>query len=100
MIGKKEMIAQIVERYNNEHEDEGTKLTKTAASEMFDVVFDSLVEMLESGVEVGIPTLGRFKIVERGARTAHNPRTMEEVEVPEHKVLKFTPAKNIKDAIF
>lgn len=90
MIGKKEMVTQIAEKES---------ITKVAATEMYEAVFGTLVDMLDSGVEVAIPSLGRFKIAERAERVAHNPQTMEEVVVPAHKVLKFTPAKTLKESV-
>ena len=97
MIGKKEMITQIVEHYNEEHE--GAKLTKVAATEMYDAVFDTLHDMLTAGTEVAIPNLGRFKITERAERVAHNPKTMEEITVPAKKSVKFSVSKTLKDAV-
>ena len=90
MIGKKEMVAKIAENESS---------TKVASEEMYEAVFGALVDTLEVGEEVAVPGLGRFKIVERAARTAHNPRTMEEVEVPAKKVLKFAPAKGLKETV-
>ena len=90
MIGKKEMVAKIAENES---------VTKVAAEEMYEAVFGALVDTLEVGEEVAVPGLGRFKIVERAEREAHNPRTGDAVVVPAHKALKFVPAKGLKETV-
>ena len=89
-MNKKEFIDALAERNG---------ITKVAATELYDTVFDMLQELLEAGNEVSIPSIGKFKVVQHEARMAHNPKTMEEVVVPEKKVVKFTVAKCIKDAV-
>lgn len=90
MMNKPEFVALLAER---------CEVTKAEAEAMYDDVFGTLSYAISSGEEVAIPNVGRAKIVERAARTAHNPRTMEAVEVPAKKVPKFQFAKNIKDAV-
>lgn len=90
MMNKPEFVALLAER---------CEVTKVEAEAMYDDVFGTLSYAISSGEEVAIPSVGRAKIVERTARTAHNPRTMEAVEVPAKKVPKFQFAKNIKDAV-
>ena len=51
------------------------------------------------GNEVAIAGLGMFKVRDRAARTARNPRTGEMVKVPATRVPKFTAAKALKDAV-
>jgi DNA-binding protein HU-beta len=48
---------------------------------------------------VAIPSLGTFEIKERTARTGHNPRTGEKVEISAKKVPAFKAAKALKDAV-
>ena len=75
------------------------QITKKDATDLYDTVFGTLAEVVSGGEEVAIPGLGRVKIVDRPARTAHNPRTGEAVEVPAKKAPKFQFAKNVKEAI-
>lgn len=90
MMNKPEFVALLAER---------CEVTKVEAEDMYNDVFDTLTYVISSGEEVAIPGLGRVKIANRPARTAHNPRTMETVEVPAKKVPKFQFAKNIKEAV-
>ena len=75
------------------------EVSKKEATEMYDDVFGTLVDVISEGNEVAIPNLGRVKIVDRAARTARNLQTGDIVEVPAKKVPKFQFAKNIKEAV-
>ena len=90
MLTKPDFIAMMAERCD---------ITKKEATEEYENVFGVLAEVLSEGNEVAIPDLGRFKISDRAARIANNPRTKEKINVPAKKVPKFQFAKNIKEAI-
>ena len=90
MLTKPDFVNLLVDRY---------EVTKKSAAEMYDKVFSTLADAVSEGNEVAIPSLGRVKIVERAARTAHNPQTHEAIEVPAKKAVKFQFAKNVKDAV-
>ena len=90
MLTKPDFIAMMAERCD---------ITKKDATEEYENVFGVLAEVLSEGNEVAIPDLGRFKIADRSARVAHNPKTKDKIEVPAKKVPKFQFAKNIKEAV-
>lgn len=73
--------------------------TKKLANEIVDEVFNSIINTLKQGQEVSIAGFGVFKVKERKARTARNPRTGQEVQVPASRVPKFRPAKPFKEAV-
>ena len=73
--------------------------TKKLANEITDMIFDKIVETLKQGQEVSIAGFGVFRVRDRKARKARNPRTGAEVQVPASKVPKFRPAKPFKEAI-
>ena len=54
---------------------------------------------LVSGHEVSIDKFGIFKVVKLAERSGHNPRTGEEITIPAHKSVAFTPSKTLKDAV-
>lgn len=54
---------------------------------------------LTGGDEVRLPGFGNFKVSDRKATTARNPRTGETVDVPATKVAKFSPGKSLKEAL-
>ena len=90
MLSKLEFVELLAKR---------CEVSKKDATEMYDDVFGTLVDVISEGNEVAIPNLGRVKIVKRAARVANNPRTGEKVEVPAKNAPKFQFAKNVKDAV-
>ena len=56
-------------------------------------------ELIKAGGEVPLPGLGKFKAEVRAARTGRNPSTGAELQIPEKTVVKFSPAKALKDAL-
>ena len=74
-------------------------VTKKVAQEAVDMVLDNLCSTLSSGEPVTFPGHFKFDIVERGARTGHNPQTGETIEIPARKALKVRPSNGLKAAI-
>ena len=60
---------------------------------------DTIIEELKAGEKITIFGLGTFEVKERAARTGHNPRTGETMEIAAKKVPAFKAAKALKDAI-
>jgi DNA-binding protein HU-beta len=75
---------------------QATGLTKKAAEAGLVAVFGSMGEELKSGGEVTVRDFGRFYGKQRDARTARNPRTGEQVQVPAKTVIKFAPRGAMK----
>jgi DNA-binding protein HU-beta len=73
------------------------ELTKTYARDLIDHIFETISEAANKGEEVAIFGFGKFKVVERNARTGRNPRTGESIKIAASKNLKFEAAKNMKD---
>ena len=90
VLNKPEFITILAER---------CEISKREATEMYDAVFGTLVDVISEGNEVAIPNLGRVKIVKRAARVANNLHTGEKVEVPAKNAPKFQFSKNIKEAV-
>lgn len=65
------------------------------------IVLDELADLAYSEAHTGfrVPGIGKLVLVDRKARTARNPKTGEEVQVPARKALKFRIAKVCKDAV-
>lgn len=75
------------------------QLTKEKATTVVESVIKKIQEALMEGEEVRLPGFGNFKVADRKATTARNPRTGETVNVPASRVAKFAPAKGLKDAL-
>ncbi|MCJ7508651.1 MAG: integration host factor subunit beta [candidate division Zixibacteria bacterium] len=76
-----------------------TGLTKTDVAVVVDTFLDSIKDALEGGKNIEIRGFGTFKVKLRKARKARNPRTGEEVPVPDRKVPVFKPSNEFKALI-
>lgn len=74
-------------------------LSKKDAAATLDAIISTITEALKAEGKLAIPSLGTFELRERAARTGHNPRTGEKVEISAKKIPVFKPAKALKDAI-
>ena len=66
--------------------------TKKIVQKTFDAIIDSLVK--ERRIE--LRNFGVFEVKHRAARKARNPRTGNQVEVPEKCVVTFKPGKEME----
>jgi DNA-binding protein HU-beta len=48
--------------------------------------------------ELTLPGIGKLVVVAKPARTGRNPGTGVEIEIAAHNVVKFRPAKELKDS--
>ena len=62
--------------------------------------FCALVERsMKKHDDVPLAGLGKFRVVDRKARTGRNPLTGEPLQIPAKTVVKFSIAKALKDSI-
>jgi len=73
--------------------------TKVLAENVTDMIFERITKALERGEDVTIAGFGAFTKVKRSARMARNPRTGEQVPLPERYAVKFKAAKALKETI-
>lgn len=73
--------------------------SKKAAQEAVETVFNTISNGLAKGEEVSVGGFGIFRVVQRKARMARNPRTGEKVQVPAQKAPRFRPGKGLKEAV-
>ncbi len=76
-----------------------TGLTKKDTAEAVDEFLRAIKTALRSGRHIEIRGFGTFKVKERKARTARNPRTGEPVPLPARKVPVFKVSKELKNRI-
>ncbi|NCB33082.1 MAG: HU family DNA-binding protein [Erysipelotrichia bacterium] len=74
-------------------------LTKKAANEAVNYVFDEAAKTLKKGGTVDINGFGKFSIKKRAARTGINPRTKEKIKIKAAKVPSFKASKTLKDLV-
>lgn len=71
-------------------------LTQAASKALLAEVVDVFRESFEENRSVRIKGFGSFKLRQRAARTAHNPRTGERLEIPARKTVVFAPSQSLK----
>jgi len=87
---KADLVERVAER---------TGLTRTDVAVVVDSCLDTIKKSMEEMQNIEIRGFGTFKIKLRKARKARNPRTGEEVPVPDRKVPVFKPSNEFKDLI-
>lgn len=91
VIKREDLAKEMVENFN--------QLTKRDALNILNWLTERITSALKSGMQVKIAGLGTFKVRGRKARAAINPKTGEKITVEAKRVPKFTPAKDLKEAI-
>jgi DNA-binding protein HU-beta len=76
-----------------------SELTKVQAQSALESVIASVFKTLKRDSRLPIFGLGVFEVVKRPKRKGRNPRTGETLVIKSHKVVRFRPAKALKDAI-
>ena len=89
-MNKQELISKIAEKVGISKKDAGAALAALTAT---------VTEGLKADEKIAIPNLGTFEVRERAARTGHNPRTGEAVEIAAKRIPAFKAAKALKDAV-
>ena len=89
-MNKQELITKIAEK---------SDLSKMEAGKALDALMATITDALKAEGKLAIPNLGTFQVKEHAARTGHNPRTGETVEIAARRVPAFKAAKALKDAI-
>ena len=75
------------------------ELTKKAAGEVIDLLFNEIANDIKAGKKVDISGFGKFVLKERKARTGINPATKETINIPASRVPGFKPAKALKELV-
>lgn len=76
-----------------------TNLTQLDVKKIVQRTLDAIVESLENGQTVELRNFGVFKVKQRRGRMGRNPRTGDEVPVPEKKVVVFKPGMVLKHKV-
>jgi integration host factor subunit beta len=79
-ITKKELVHRIADE---------TRQTKVVVKDVIQRFLDQIVAELVAGNRLEFREFGVFEIRQRASRVAQNPRTLEKVEVPAKRVVKF-----------
>ena len=74
-------------------------LAKKDCNDIVNHLIEEIVTGLQNNNKVKIHNFGTFKIMQKNARKARNPKTREEVIIPPRKVISFIPSKKTISSI-
>ncbi len=71
-------------------------LTQLKTREIVQKTFDAIIETLVTERRMELRNFGVFEVKKRGSRRARNPKTGDDVVVPEKFVVSFKPGKEME----
>ena len=74
-------------------------MTKKDAEKAVSAAMEAITAELAAGNRVQLAGFGTFETKTRAARTGHNPKTKETIEIAASTSVGFKPAKALKDAV-
>ena len=89
-ISKKELIDQIAD---------ATKQKRVVVKRIVQAFLDNIIVELGKGNRLEFRNFGVFEVKQRQARMAQNPKTLEPVEVPPKRTVKFKVGRLIKETL-
>ncbi len=78
---------------------EKSGLPRGKAVAAVEAMIECIGQALKDGKEVRLMGFGSFNVSERKASKGRDPRTGEEIDVPESKSVRFRPGKVLKDLV-
>lgn len=89
-VTKKDLIDRIADRTGNK---------RVVVKRIIQSFLDDIVEELGKGNRLEFRDFGVFESRVRAARVAQNPKTLERVEVPEKRTVKFKVGRIMKQKL-
>jgi len=89
-ITKKDLIDGIAERTQSKHG------TVRAVVQQF---LDEMISEIAKGNRLEFRDFGVFEVRKQSAREAHNPKTLEPIDVPAKRVVKFKMGRLIREVL-
>lgn len=74
-------------------------VTRSDATLIFDTLLETIADLLKKNGEVKFNRFGSFICKKKAQRVGRNPKTGEEVTIPEHYAVSFKPAQALKTAV-
>jgi len=91
-VTKSELIEEIAQVFINQ-------LKKKEVELAVNTVFDTMKDALVKNGRVEIRGLGSFRIKERHSRVGRNPKSGNDVSIPDRKIPSFKAGRDLKDRI-
>jgi nucleoid DNA-binding protein len=90
IVGRQELTKRIAVQ---------TGLTQKKAGEVLEATLDNIRDSLYSGHEVRLVGFGSFKVRKSAARKGVNPRDRQPIQVPAKNRVRFSPGKELSEAV-
>jgi len=74
-------------------------VTQSDVARIVEGVFETISETLAEGKRWELRDFGVFEVKTRASRIGRNPRTGDQVPVPERRVVTFRPGKQMKEMV-
>jgi DNA-binding protein HU-beta len=75
------------------------QLSQKQAAEVLEATLTAIREALQNGEEVRLVGFGSFKVRQSAARRGVNPRNREPIQVPSKERVRFSPGKELAEAV-
>jgi DNA-binding protein HU-beta len=89
-MNKKDLAESIYKKLN---------IKRFEAYHFIDLLIEVISEKLSSGEKIVASNFGTFKVVKRQKKKVINPNDKKTMIIPERKIVKFFPSKNLKELI-
>ena len=87
---KKDIVKTLADKFG---------LSQVDAKKVVQGTFDSIIDTLIEAGRIELRNFGVFEVKTRKPRKARNPRTGEEVMVPQKRVVTFKPGRMMEERI-
>lgn len=74
-------------------------MTQSDISRVVESTFETISQELAAGKRWELRDFGVFEVKTRASRIGRNPRTGDQVPVPERRVVTFRPGKKMKEVV-
>lgn len=89
-VTKKDLIDKIVDK---------TKVKRVLVKQIVQHFLDAVIDELGESHRIELRDFGVFEVKQRAPRLAQNPKTLEKVQVPAKKSVKFKPGRLMKQRV-
>lgn len=89
-VTKKDIIMKIAEE---------TGIKQIHVKKVVQKTFDNIIDILTRGESIELRNFGVFKVRVRKGRMGRNPRTGDQVPIPDKKVVTFKPGLVMKERV-
>lgn len=73
--------------------------SKKEATDMVELVFDTIKHTLENGESLKVSGFGNFNVRQKRTRRGRNPQTGESMDITARRVLTFKPSNILRHAL-